>query len=233
MRIGAPTPYPHGLNFIGPIIIAAGTEEQKKRFLPGILSGDATWCQGYSEAGAGSDLASLQTRAVLDGDHFVVNGHKMWTTNGHYADWMFALVRTDPEAKPRHAGITMLLIDMHSPGHHRAADPNLEGRRRIRRGILRRCPRAEREYARRPQSGLAHRRHGAGRRAFHHRPSALCAGLSATGARARQAQRRLGRCRFPRSADRSRDRSARFPCLLPPRGEAARRQGLAAVDARR
>src|SRR5215467_7517613 len=115
-RVGAPTPYPHGLNFIGPIIIAAGTEAQKKRFLPGILSGDATWCQGYSEAGAGSDLASLQTRATLDGDHFVVNGHKMWTTNGHFADWMFALVRTDPQAQPRHAGISMLLIDLKSPG---------------------------------------------------------------------------------------------------------------------
>ncbi len=116
VRAGAPTPYPHGLNFIGPIIIKAGTEEQKARFLPSILSGEATWCQGYSEAGAGSDLASLNTRAVLDGDHFVVNGHKMWTTNGHYADWMFALVRTDPEAKPRHAGISMLLIDMRTPG---------------------------------------------------------------------------------------------------------------------
>lgn len=116
VRAGAPTPYPHGLNFIGPIIIQAGTEAQKARHLPPILSGDATWCQGYSEAGAGSDLASLQTRAVRDGDYFVVNGHKMWTTNGHFADWMFALVRTDPDAKPRHAGITMLLIDMHSPG---------------------------------------------------------------------------------------------------------------------
>ncbi len=116
VRAGAPTPYPHGLNFIGPIIIQAGTEAQKARFLPSILSGDATWCQGYSEAGAGSDLASLQTRAVLEGDRFVVNGHKMWTTNGHFADWMFALVRTDPDAKPKHAGISMLLIDMRSPG---------------------------------------------------------------------------------------------------------------------
>lgn len=115
VRAGAPTPYPHGLNFIGPIIIQAGTEAQKTRFLPSILSGDATWCQGYSEAGAGSDLASLQTRAVLDGDHFIVNGHKMWTTNGHFADWMFALVRTDPDAKPKHAGISMLLIDMRTP----------------------------------------------------------------------------------------------------------------------
>ena len=116
VRAGSPTPYPHGLNFIGPIIIQAGTEAQKARHLPAILSGDATWCQGYSEAGAGSDLASLKTRAVPDGDHFVVNGHKMWTTNGHYADWMFALVRTDPDAKPKHAGISMLLIEMRSPG---------------------------------------------------------------------------------------------------------------------
>ncbi len=115
-RIGAPTPYPHGLNFIGPLIIDTGTPEQKAKHLPGILTGDVTWCQGYSEAGAGSDLASLTTRAVLDGDAFIVNGHKMWTTNGHFADWMFALVRTDPQAKPRHAGITMLLIDLTSPG---------------------------------------------------------------------------------------------------------------------
>jgi alkylation response protein AidB-like acyl-CoA dehydrogenase len=115
-RVGAPTPYPHGLNFIGPLIIDAGTDAQKARHLPGILSGDVTWCQGYSEAGAGSDLASLVTRAELDGDHFIVNGHKMWTTNGHFADWMFALVRTDPAAKPRHAGISMLLIDLKSPG---------------------------------------------------------------------------------------------------------------------
>ena len=115
-RVGAPTPYPHGLNFIGPLIIDAGTAAQKARHLPPILSGEATWCQGYSEAGAGSDLASLVTRAELDGDHFVVNGHKMWTTNGHFADWMFALVRTDPQAQPRHAGISMLLIDLESPG---------------------------------------------------------------------------------------------------------------------
>jgi alkylation response protein AidB-like acyl-CoA dehydrogenase len=115
-RVGAPTPYPHGLNFIGPLLIDAGTDAQKAKHLPPILSGDVTWCQGYSEAGAGSDLASLVTRAELDGDHFVVNGHKMWTTNGHFADWMFALVRTDPAAKPRHAGISMLLIDLKSPG---------------------------------------------------------------------------------------------------------------------
>jgi alkylation response protein AidB-like acyl-CoA dehydrogenase len=115
-RIGAPTPYPHGLNFIGPLIIDAGTPEQKAKHLPGILTGDITWCQGYSEPGSGSDLVSLTSRAVLDGDTFVVNGHKTWTTNGHFADWMFALLRTDPAAKPRHAGITMLLIDLKSSG---------------------------------------------------------------------------------------------------------------------
>jgi len=115
-RVGAPTPYPHGLSFIGPLIIEAGTPEQKAEHLPGILTGDVTWCQGYSEPGSGSDLASLSTSAVLDGDSFVVNGHKVWTTNGHFANWMFALVRTDREAKPRHAGITMLLIDLKSPG---------------------------------------------------------------------------------------------------------------------
>jgi alkylation response protein AidB-like acyl-CoA dehydrogenase len=115
-RVGAPTPYPHGLNFIGPLIIDAGTPAQKAQHLPPILTGDATWCQGYSEVGAGSDLASLQARAVLDGDQFVVNGHKVWTTNGHFADWMFALLRTDPDATPKQAGISMLLIDLKSPG---------------------------------------------------------------------------------------------------------------------
>jgi alkylation response protein AidB-like acyl-CoA dehydrogenase len=115
-RIGAPTPYPHGLNFIGPLIIDAGAPAQKAKHLPPILTGDATWCQGYSEPGSGSDLASLTTKAVLDGDSFIVNGHKIWTTNGHFADWMFMLVRTDPAAKPRHAGITMLLVDLKSPG---------------------------------------------------------------------------------------------------------------------
>ena len=115
-RIGAPTPYPHGLNFIGPLIVEVGTAAQKAKHLPGILTGDMTWCQGYSEPGSGSDLVSLVSRAELDGDAFTVNGHKIWTTNGHFADWMFALFRTDPAAKPRHAGITMLLIDLKSPG---------------------------------------------------------------------------------------------------------------------
>ncbi|MES1990318.1 MAG: acyl-CoA dehydrogenase family protein [Pseudomonadota bacterium] len=106
---------PFGLAMVGPVIFNYGTEEQKKRFLPGILSADDWWCQGYSEPGAGSDLASLKTRAVLDGDHYVVNGHKIWTTLAQYADWMFCLVRTDPAAKAQE-GISFLLIDMKTPG---------------------------------------------------------------------------------------------------------------------
>ena len=104
-----------GVTMIGPILIMYGTDEQKQEHLPRITSGEVTWCQGYSEPGAGSDLASLQTRAVRDGDDYVLNGQKIWTSGAHRADWMFMLARTDPDA-PKHRGISMLLMDMKTPG---------------------------------------------------------------------------------------------------------------------
>src|SRR5258708_12548753 len=100
---------------VAPVIMAFGAAAQQKRFLPKISAGEEWWCQGYSEPGAGSDLASLKTRAVRDGDHYMVNGQKTWNTLGQYADWIFCLVRTDTEAKQQ-SGITFLLIDMKSPG---------------------------------------------------------------------------------------------------------------------
>ena len=115
-RAGAPEISAQGTNHIGPILMEFGTEAQKNRFLPPILTGDETWCQGYSEPESGSDLASLRTRAEIDGDTFTVNGSKIWTTWAQHADWMFALVRTDPDAPRKQAGISFLLVDMKSPG---------------------------------------------------------------------------------------------------------------------
>ncbi len=114
-RVGGPYVQPSGLNFLGFAIMEFGTEEQKKELLPRILSGETTWCQGYSEPQAGSDLASLRTRAVLDGDEWVVNGQKIWSSGAPHCDRMFALVRTDPDPAVKHAGISMLLIDLKTP----------------------------------------------------------------------------------------------------------------------
>lgn len=105
-----------GLAMIGPVLLRFGTEEQKTRHLPAICRGEIRWCQGYSEPGAGSDLASLQTRAVRQGDHFIVNGTKLWTSGADRSDWMFALVRTDRSSPTRQKGITFILIDMSDPG---------------------------------------------------------------------------------------------------------------------
>lgn len=112
---GAPSVIPFGTKMVAPVLMAFGNDAQRRRFLPKILSGEHWWCQGYSEPGAGSDLASLSTRAVRDGDEYVVTGQKTWNTLGHYADWIFCLVRTAVTEKPQR-GISFLLIDMRSPG---------------------------------------------------------------------------------------------------------------------
>jgi alkylation response protein AidB-like acyl-CoA dehydrogenase len=114
-RGGAPRQMPFGLSMVGPVLMAYGSEIQKRRFLPRIISVDDWWCQGYSEPGAGSDLASLKTRAERRGDTYVINGQKTWTSFAHWATWMFCLVRTRSEGKPQ-AGISFLLIDMTTPG---------------------------------------------------------------------------------------------------------------------
>ena len=111
----APEPLSFNVNMIGPTLIAFGTEEQKRHFLPRIASLEYWFCQGFSEPGAGSDLAALRTTAVRDGDHYVINGQKLWTSTAHHADWCFLLVRTDPQAK-KQQGITYLLMDMRTPG---------------------------------------------------------------------------------------------------------------------
>ncbi len=112
---GAPRLLPFGLKMVGPVIMRFGNAAQQKRFLPRILTGEDWWCQGYTEPGAGSDLASLKTRAERRGDHYLVNGQKTWITLAQHAQWIFCLVRTDPAAKPQ-AGISFLLVDMRTPG---------------------------------------------------------------------------------------------------------------------
>ncbi len=128
---GAPRVVPFGLKMVGPVIYTFGNEAQKQRFLPDILSSEVWWCQGYSEPNAGSDLASLKTSAVRDGDEYVVNGTKTWTTLGHFADWIFCLVRTGgPDVKPQE-GISFLLIDLDTPGITVSPIITLDGKREV------------------------------------------------------------------------------------------------------
>jgi alkylation response protein AidB-like acyl-CoA dehydrogenase len=129
--INAPTIVPFGVNMVGPVIYTFGNEAQQKRFLPDILESNVWWCQGYSEPGSGSDLASLKTRADRDGEHYVVNGTKTWTTLAHQADWIFCLVRTSSDVARRQEGISFLLIDMATPGVSVKPIITIEGDREV------------------------------------------------------------------------------------------------------
>ncbi len=113
---GTPPIVPFGVRMCAPVLLRFGTDAQKQRFLPRMYNGEDFWVQGYSEPGAGSDLASLKTRAVREGDHYIVSGQKIWTTLGHYGDWIFCLVRTDAKTEKRQDGISFLLVDMKTPG---------------------------------------------------------------------------------------------------------------------
>ena len=153
-----------GDTLVGPTILQWGSEEQKKEFLPKILRGEMRWCQGFSEPDSGSDLASLKTTAVLDGDEWVINGQKVWTTQGDDADYCFLLTRTDPDA-PKHQGISYLLVPMRQPGvevrrHHPA-----RRHRRVLRGVLQRRPVSRRQRRGRRQRRLEGRQLDAGVRA--------------------------------------------------------------------
>lgn len=129
-RLGCPWVIPFGVKYVGPVIYTYGSAAQKERFLPRIAKTEDFWAQGYSEPGAGSDLAGLRTLAIRDGDHYVVNGQKVWTTYAQWADWLFCLVRTDREARPQ-SGISFLLIDMQSPGVTVKPIPTMDGYRHV------------------------------------------------------------------------------------------------------
>jgi len=128
----------NGPKFLGPTIIHYGSEEHKRQHLPGIAKGEVLWVQGYSEPNSGSDLGSLQTRAVEDGDEWVITGQKIWSSYGHYSDWCFMLARTDPAA-PKHRGISYFLVDMHTPGISVRPLINMAGTKGLTSCFLRMC----------------------------------------------------------------------------------------------
>ena len=149
-----------GVALVGPTLIQWGTEEQKQRFIPKILSGEETWCQGYSEPNAGSDLTSLLTTADEDGDYFVVNGSKIWTSQAHRVDWMFLLCRTD-RAVPGSHGLSYILVDMKTPGITTRPMVEINGEVSFNQVFFDSVAGAEGKSGRQKESGLARRHHHA------------------------------------------------------------------------
>ena len=204
----APAPLAFGVSMVGPVIYTFGNEEQKKRFLPRIANLDDWWCQGFSEPGSGSDLASLKTKAEREGDHYIVNGQKTWTTLAQHADWIFCLCRTDPSAK-KQEGISFIAVRHEVARHHGAPDPDHRRRPRGQRGLLRRREGAGREPGRRGEQGLGLRQVPARQRAHRHRPRRRLQGAHAPhqGARRRGRVRRQAADRGPGASARSSPRS--------------------------
>ena len=168
-QANVPTPIGFNVTMVGPVIAQFGSDEQKQQFLPKTANADIFWCQGFSEPGSGSDLASLRTRAERKGDKYIINGQKIWTTLAQYADWIFCLVRTDPAAK-KQEGISFILVDMKTPGITVRPDRHHRRRPRGERGVLRQRRSARREPGRPGEQGLGLRQVPAGQRAHRHRP---------------------------------------------------------------
>ena len=200
----APQPLAFGVNMLGPVLFNVASEEQKKHYLPRIANLDDWWCQGFSEPGAGSDLASLKTKAERKGDVYVVNGQKTWTTLAQNADWIFCLVRTDPNAKNRQSGISFILVDMKSPGITVRPIITIDGAHEVNEVFFDNVEVPVDESRRRREQGLGLRQVPARQRAHRHRPHRRFEGAAAPHPPARGAGRRAAASRSSRTSASSR-----------------------------
>ena len=203
-QANVPTPIAFNVTMVGPVIAQFGNQEKKERFLPKTANADIFWCQGFSEPGSGSDLASLRTKAERKGDKYVINGQKIWTTLAQYADWIFCLVRTDPAAK-KQEGISFILVDMKTPGITVRPIITIDGGREVNEVFFdeRRSP--GREPGRPGKQGLGLREVPAGQRTHRHRPGRRLEGQGGAhqGTRRDGIRRRTAADRKPRVSAKS------------------------------